>query len=106
MMIRSTFLITVVGTISLTFSPISVFAGSIISQERARALLDSGSVLSLADIRAMNAESLKGKLLDIEFEEEDGQFIYEFEILGGDGVVREFYLDATSGEIFDISIED
>jgi uncharacterized membrane protein YkoI len=54
----------------------------------------------------MNAESLKGKLLDIEFEEEDGQFIYEFEILGNDGVVREFYLDATSGEIFDVSIED
>jgi uncharacterized membrane protein YkoI len=77
--------------ISLTFGYSSVFAGSNIS---------------LADIRALNRETLQGKLLDVEFEEEDGQFIYEFEILGGDGVVREFYLDATSGEIFDISIED
>lgn len=45
-------------------------------------------------------------LLEAELEEEDGLFIYEVELLTGDGVVRELELDARDGRILKDEVDD
>ncbi len=39
------------------------------------------------------------RLLEVELEEEDGDYVYEVELLTRDGVVRELELDARNGRI-------
>jgi uncharacterized membrane protein YkoI len=77
-----------------------------ISQEEARRLMLSGEIRPLAELMQLHPRRLSGHLLDVELEEEKGRLVYEIEVLGQDGVVREFYLDASSGAILKEEIED
>jgi len=44
----------------------------------------------------------KGEVIEVELEDEDGVRLYEIELLGPDGQVVEFLLDAATGEIIGI----
>lgn len=70
----------------------------------AQRLLESGKILPLDDILVIVKKAVPGKLLEIELETKDSQIIYEVEILDANGVVKEVYINASSGEI--ISTED
>jgi uncharacterized membrane protein YkoI len=70
--------------------------------ERVRA----GQIRPLTELMAQNPRRFSGKLLDVELEEDDGRLIYEIEILGKDGVVREFELDPVTGAVLKEEIED
>jgi uncharacterized membrane protein YkoI len=65
----------------------------------ARRLLDSGKILPLEDILRNVRQISPGKVLDVELEKEDGQIVYEIEILGGNGVIKEIYIDAKTGKL-------
>jgi len=62
-----------------------------------RRLLDSGEILPLEIILKNVRQTFPGKILEVELEKEDHHIVYEIEILGGDGIVREVYMDAKSG---------
>lgn len=70
------------------------------------ALVEQGVIRSLAELKEQHTELLQGRLLDIELEYEDGRYLYEFEILGSDGKVREVYIDASDGRVLDGDEED
>ena len=90
------FLATVAGTTSL---PVHADHGD--DTRRVRELVEAGRILPLERLLAMHGERLKGRLLDLELESEDGGYVYELELVGSDGVVREIEIDAASGEILD-----
>ena len=48
----------------------------------------------------------RGHLLGVEMEREDGHYVYEFELLGNDGNVREYYYDAVTGRLLKQEVED
>jgi len=62
-----------------------------------RRLLNSGEILPLEVILKNVKQAFPGKILEIELEKEDHHIVYEIEILGSDGIVREIYMDAKSG---------
>ena len=64
----------------------------------ARRLLDSGEILSLEVILENVRQTYPGKVLEVELENEDQQIVYEMEILGDDGVIKEIYIDAKTGK--------
>lgn len=64
----------------------------------ARRLLDSGEILSLEVILENVRQTFPGKILEVELEKEDQQIVYEMEILGDDGVIKEIYIDAKTGK--------
>ena len=72
----------------------------------ARKLVESGTILSLEQILDHLDTRAEGKILEVEFEREDGHYIYEIEILDDSGLVRELEVDAVSGEILKIELED
>ncbi|MFC6671923.1 PepSY domain-containing protein [Marinobacterium aestuariivivens] len=77
-----------------------------IDQDEAQALVEQGQMLSLEQLLALHADLLRGQLLDLELEREQDRLIYEVEVLGEDGRVREFELDAASGELIRESFDD
>jgi len=70
-------------------------------QDEARRLLKSGDILSLELILEKVRSSHPGKILEVELEKESGKTIYEIEMLGDDGVVREFIIDARTGDLLE-----
>ncbi len=64
----------------------------------ARHLLDSGEILPLEVILKNVRQIFPGKVLEVELEKEDQQIVYEIEILGDDGVIKEIYIDAKTGK--------
>jgi len=64
----------------------------------ARRLLDSGDILPLEIILKNVRQIFPGKVLEVELEKEDKKIVYEIEILGDDGVIKEVYIDAKTGK--------
>ena len=65
----------------------------------ARRLLDSGEILPLEAILKNVRQIFPGKILEIELENEDQQIVYEIEILGNNGVIKEIYINARTGKL-------
>ena len=72
----------------------------------ARALVESGEILSLDQVLEKAGEHLQGRILEIEVEREGGRYVYEIELLDDDGVVKELEIDAASGVLLKIERED
>ncbi len=96
------FLVLAAGTIN----PALVNADRDPDSETVRRWVEQGRVLPLEELLARHGERIAGRLLDVEVEREHGRIVYELEVIGDDGRVREIYLDAASGEWLDEELED
>lgn len=67
--------------------------------DEAKRLLDSGDILPLETILETVRTMHPGKILEVEFESEHSQKIYEIELLSSDGKVIELKIDATTGNL-------
>lgn len=63
----------------------------------------AGRLLPMATVMNKLEAEYTGLIVEVEFEQEDGLTVYEIEMLGKDGQMVEFELNAKTGEI--ISIE-
>lgn len=72
--------------------------------ERARRALEEGRARPLAEILEAVRGRLDGEVIGVEFDRDDGRYVYEFKVVGADGRLREVYVDALSAEI--LKIED
>ncbi|MEH6650985.1 MAG: PepSY domain-containing protein [Motiliproteus sp.] len=91
-----------VGTTSLVVM-VALFsvntAASSLNQEDVIPLVELGEVVPLADLLKRHQAKLAGsRLIDLELEREDGRLVYELEVIDPQGVVREYLVDAKSGE--------
>ena len=75
-------------------------------QNEARRLLSSGEILSLELILDKLRSSHPGKILEAELETESEKIVYEIEMLGDDGVVRELIIDARTGDLLGSKLDD
>src|SRR5262249_50273573 len=67
--------------------------------ERARRAVEQGLILPFKDILAKVQQAYPGQLLEVDLDDEEGFFVYEFEILSTDGRVMEVVYDARTGEL-------
>ena len=72
----------------------------------AKRLLETGEILPLEDLLKNLRQTFPGIILDIELEREDHQIVYEVELLGKDGIVREIYINARTGKVLSIKEDD
>ena len=73
--------------------------GSRHDHERARRALEEGRARPLADILAEVRPRLGGEVIDVEFEREDGAYVYELKVITPAGQLREIEVDALTAEI-------
>ena len=71
----------------------------------ARDAVRRNQVIPLSDIIPDVLQRFDARLLEVEFEREDGQFIYELELITGSGRMIEVMVDAASGEILGVDQE-
>lgn len=64
-----------------------------------------GKLMPLADIMAQVQERFPGQILETEFEQNEGQIVYEFYVLQADGIVREIKVDARTGRILTAEVD-
>lgn len=83
-----------------------VQAGDGADHDLARQALESGQVLPLATVLAKLAREAPGQVLKVEFEREDGRFIYEIRLLQNDGRVAKLKVDAVDGRVLAIKRKD
>ncbi|WP_417513096.1 PepSY domain-containing protein [Marinobacter sp.] len=64
--------------------------------------VQAGKIKSLGEILDSLLRDWNGQVIDVEFEQDDGKKLYEIELLGPDGQVVEFEVDAVTGELIGI----
>lgn len=80
--------------------PLMTASGRDLDQDEALRLRQEGAILPLETLLGRALEQYPGaRLLEAELEEEDGLYVYEVELLTGQGVVRELELDAHDGRL-------
>jgi uncharacterized membrane protein YkoI len=67
----------------------------------ARDAVRSGQALPLSEILSQVRPQLDGEIVHVEFEREDGRFLYEFRVIGGDGRLRRVHVDAATARILE-----
>ena len=67
--------------------------------DEAYELRRSGEILSLEEILDISSKQIAGRILEVKLEHDDGQMIYEIEVLDNKGIVWEIKLDASTGKI-------
>ena len=72
----------------------------------ARRLLQEGRILPLAEIVETVRGKVPGEMLEVEFEADDGAYIYELKILRPDGRIQEVEVEAATGKITKIEDDD
>lgn len=72
--------------------------------ERAREALERGAILPLARILDIARAETGGRVIEVEFDEDDGRYIYEVELVTPDGRRVKLEIDAATGAI--LKIED
>ena len=72
----------------------------------AKKLRDKGEILPLEKILDYARAKKPGEVLETEFETKHGRYIYEVEILDIQGQVWELKLDAKTGKLIKIEIDD
>ncbi len=69
--------------------------------DRARGALQRGEVLPLARILSIVEEETDGRVIEVEFERDDGRWVYELELLLPDGSLVELEVDAATARILE-----
>jgi hypothetical protein len=67
--------------------------------DAARSAVQKGEALPLSKVISMVGSNLGGDIVEIEFEQDNGRWIYEFKVIDHSGRFREVYVDAATARI-------
>lgn len=74
--------------------------------ERARRAVQCGEAMPLADVLAAVRPHIAGRIIETEFDREDGNWVYELKYIDAQGRLVEIYVDATTGRILKTEGDD
>jgi len=73
-----------------------------LSYDQARRALSRGEILPIERLLERVKAQLPGQVLELEFEREDGRWVYEMKIIDADGRLLDAYFDAKSGDLISV----
>ena len=92
----------IVRTLMLCALALPALADSHGDHERAREALAQGKILPLRQVLEQVERQYQGQALKIEFEEDEGRYLYEIRLLQSDGRMAKLKIDAHTGEVLRI----
>ncbi|MEQ9258640.1 MAG: PepSY domain-containing protein [Roseovarius sp.] len=72
--------------------------------DRAREALERGEVLPLSQI--LEIAELEGRVIEVDFERDDGRWVYELELITPEGRLVEIEVDGATGAVLEREEED
>ncbi|NUB24829.1 PepSY domain-containing protein [Azospirillum brasilense] len=97
--VRTALLSLILFTAALPGATLPAHADDDRDHERAREAFRSGRALPLEAIVARAQADFPGDILDVEFEDEDGQIVYEIKTITAEGRVLKLKYDAATGDL-------
>ncbi len=97
---------TVLLALIAAFLPAALAAQGHGDHDRAHAARNRGEIVPLAEILPGLEATLGGRVIEVDFEEEDGRPVYEFELITPAGRLLEAEVDATTGDVIEVEVED
>ncbi|CAM4347950.1 PepSY domain-containing protein [Comamonas aquatilis] len=91
-------LLALTGSATLAIWPTASDAGDN-DHEMARQALRQGQVLPLRTVLDRVEQQYQGQVIKVEFERDDGRFVYEIRLLQSDGKVVKLEIDAGDGSL-------
>ena len=73
--------------------------GSQLDYEACRLLVLSGEILPISELMELTKELSNAHLLDAKLIKQNDRYYYQIESVGNNGVVNNFYMDASSGKV-------
>ncbi len=70
--------------------------------EQARQALQAGKVLPLRTVLDKVEQQYPGQVVEVEFESEHGQFVYDVRLLQADGIMLKIKMDAVDGKVITV----
>ncbi|WP_461437135.1 PepSY domain-containing protein [Marinobacter nauticus] len=64
--------------------------------------VEAGRIKPLSEILDSLTRDWRGDVIDVDIEKDDGEILYEIELLGPEGQVVEFEINARTGEVLEI----
>lgn len=74
--------------------------------ERARRALEHGKVLPLRSLLTQLERQYGGEVVKVDFEDDDGGYVYEIRLVRPQGQVLELEVDAVTGRVLDVEEDD
>ena len=75
-------------------------------QEIARKALENKEILPLSAVLAKVEGQVTGDIVEIELERKKGLWVYEIEVIGEDGRVRDIDVDAKTGTVINVALDE
>jgi uncharacterized membrane protein YkoI len=69
--------------------------------KKARDLRDKGEIVPFSEILEHTRAYHPGRVISVKFEEDDGRYVYELEVLDPEGVVWALLFDARTGDLME-----
>ncbi|HCN73203.1 MAG: peptidase [Pusillimonas sp.] len=96
---KTAFLVVVFATTTSIFPLLSFADSERDDHDRARKALLDGKVLSLREVLDKVSRDFPGDPVEIEFEEDDGLYLYEIKLLQSKGTIVKLEVNAVNGEV-------
>ncbi len=87
---------------ALSLIPVSIAVADDDDHIEARALLQRGEIVPLAQILDVVRQRVPGDVIEVELERDDGLWEYEVKVLTPTGIVRKLTLDARNASVLKI----
>lgn len=94
------------GVLAALLATVTAVPASELDADEARQLRESGAILPLSRIIGQARDAQPGRVIEVELESEDGEPVYELEIIDAEGRVWELELDAATGRLLHRELED
>ena len=92
----------ILAAVILIFPLLSLAENDRDDQDRARQALLEGKVLSLREVLDIVSRDFPGEPVEIEFEEDDGVYMYEIKLLQSAGTILKLEVNAENGQVLQI----
>jgi uncharacterized membrane protein YkoI len=94
------------GLLGLLIAGTSAFAIASQNNDEQSAKLISEAVMTVDQAMSIALTEVPGKVTETEIEKEDGKLIWEVSVLDAQNRTFELEIDANSGEVLDIELDD
>lgn len=95
-----------VGALGAALLPMGASYGGESDHEQARHALEAGEILSLRTVMDQVERDYPGQIVKIEFERDDGVWLYEIKVLQSGGRLVKMKIDARDGTVLKIKGPD
>jgi uncharacterized membrane protein YkoI len=99
-------IVSILAGVALSCGSLVLVAGQEETHPDTAGVQEPAGILSVDEILERVKTQQPGRVVETELERKHGRYVYEIEVIGDDGVKKEFKYDAKTGALLSSKVED